>query len=1181
LKLEDIEIGAQIVGILPHEPVKVEKVDFIGPDCVSLLYRRANGQILDETLFRDDEQRLMLSEKGRPWGFDGDGAEFRLGAEAHRIRLAHLFDPLMAVHTSNVDPLPHQIIAVYESMLPKQPLRFLLADDPGAGKTIMAGLFIRELMVRGDLKRCLIIAPGSLVEQWQDELDEKFGVRFRIFSWELVESSQSGNPFDDNHMLICRLDQLSRNEDLKDKLRHSEWDLVIVDEAHKMAAHFFGGKLERTKRYQLGELIGRKTRHLLLMTATPHNGKEEDFQLFLALLDSDRFYGKFRDGVHKVDTSDLMRRMVKEDLLKFDGTRLFPERKAYTVNYQLSGPEASLYQQVTNYVREEMNRADNLDDGKRKGTIGFALTILQRRLASSPAAIYRSLNRRRINLERRLEDERLAQRGKLYGKGNGDFPLLSEDQIADIEDEYSSTELEELEEKLVDTSTAATNLTELEAEIIILKDLEEQARQISLYGQDKKWEELSKLLQDNPYMTDANGVRRKLIIFTEHRDTLKYLVARLQKLIGNDDSIIWIDGSVKREERRKSQERFTQDRDVFILVATDAAGEGVNLQRANLMVNYDLPWNPNRLEQRFGRIHRIGQTEVCHLWNVVASETREGDVYLRLLEKLELERQALGGRVFDILGEVFKEQSLKKLLIDAIRYGESPEVRKRLYEQVDMFFDPNHIKKILEEEALASEHLDTNRIFAVKEELEKAQARRLQPHFIKSFFDEAFKQLGGSLKSREPERWEITHVPSLIRERDRLVGDGAPVITRYERVCFEKGRIRVPGKQEIASFICPGHPLMNAVLDLTLERCQNLLRQGTILINESDMGLEPKVLLIIEHSIRDAGQTSTGKPTIISQRMQFTLVGRDGDVSQGGYAPYLDYQPATIEQIELMAPMLNEPWLKDDLEARAIALAVSTVVPEHFKEVRERRHKVIEKTIQAVHERLTSEILYWNHRAVMLKEDVKVGKQPRMQPDIAERRAKELTDRLQARKKELENQRHVSSNTPVVVGAALVIPQGLLTIVSDNIPADVVEQKRNDEIERIAMEAVIETEMAMGRIPKDVSKQKIGWDITSSIRNGELLFIEVKGRQKDATTVTVSRNEILTGLNKPDNFILAIVLIDGETVEGPYYIQRAFNQSLDFGVTSVNYDIDKLIKISESPNHHWLNKLSHSKEIVI
>lgn len=1137
----------------------VEKVTFLGTNTVSILFRTATGSVQEQMLFRDDEPGLSLVEKGRPWSFDADGASFRLGAEANRIRMAHMFDPLMAVHTSNVDPLPHQITAVYEAMLPKQPLRFLLADDPGAGKTIMAGLLIRELMVRGDLKRCLIIAPGSLVEQWQDELDDKFGVSFRIFSWELDQSSKSGNPFDENHMLICRLDQLSRNDDLQGKLTNSEWDLVIVDEAHKMAAHFFGGELKTTRRYKLGELVGSKTRHLLLMTATPHNGKEEDFQLFLALLDSDRFYGKFRDGVHKVDTSDLMRRMIKEDLLKFDGTKLFPERKAYTVNYELSDEEAALYEKVTNYVREEMNRADKLDNGQRRGTIGFALTILQRRLASSPAAIYSSLNRRRIKLEQRRDEEKLMERGKFYGRQKKEFPFLSQEELDDIDDEASSAELEELEEQLVETTSAATNLQELEAEIEILKDLEEHARQISLSGNDKKWDELSKLLQDNPQMIDANGSRRKIIIFTEHRDTLNYLVARIQKLLGKDEAVLRIDGSVKREERRRVQERFTQDKEISVLIATDAAGEGVNLQRANLMVNYDLPWNPNRLEQRFGRIHRIGQTEVCHLWNVVAHETREGQVYQRLLEKLDMEREALGGRVFDILGEVFKERSLKELLIEAIRYGDSPETRKKLHEQVDVFLDREHLKQILQDNALASDTMDTARIFAVKEELEKAEARKLQPHFIKSFFEEAFGRLGGSLKRRESGRYEISHVPFAIRDRDRVIGVGAPVMQRYERVCFEKDKIRFPGKSQIASFISPGHPLMNSTLDLTLQNTRHLLRQGAILIDEQDFGVEPRVMYIIEHSIKEAGEDGQDHQRVISQRMQFALVGKDGLVSHGGYAPYLDYKPATNEQTNLVKHILTEPWLSDNLEAKAIELAASTLVPEHFQEVKARRQASIEKTIQAVHQRLTSEIMYWAHRAVILREDVKAGKQPRIQPERAERTAAELKGRLEARKAELERKRHISSNTPVTLGAALIIPQGLLDVLSSGDEIDEAQQKRNDEIERLAMKAVMDAEVARGHVPCDVSKEKIGWDITSHMGTGEMLFIEVKGRHKDATTVTVSRNEVLTGLNKPENFILAIVKVDGQQVEGPYYVQHVFSQNLDFSVTSVNCDLNKLL----------------------
>jgi SNF2 family DNA or RNA helicase len=305
LKLDDIKKDAQIRGLEGDKIVRIVHVEWVGTECLSVFYVDQEGKPGTQSLFRSDELRLEIAKVGRPWGFDAPGSEFKLGLEAYRINLAHLFDPMMAVHTSNVDPLPHQISAVYESMLPRQPLRFVLADDPGAGKTIMAGLYIREMIMRADAKRILIVSPGSLTEQWQDELLEKFGLTFEILSREKQEQCPSGNYFEEQNQLIARLDQLSRNEDFQEKLRHSEWDLIIVDEAHKMSAHYFGSKVNETGRFKLGKLLGTITRHYLLMTATPHNGKEEDFQLFLSLLDGDRFYGKFREGVHKVDISDI------------------------------------------------------------------------------------------------------------------------------------------------------------------------------------------------------------------------------------------------------------------------------------------------------------------------------------------------------------------------------------------------------------------------------------------------------------------------------------------------------------------------------------------------------------------------------------------------------------------------------------------------------------------------------------------------------------------------------------------------------------------------------------------------------------------------------------------------------------------------------------------------------------
>ena len=651
-RLEDLKSGALIEGLTTAGNAKIVNVEWFGDHAIKVVYEGPNGGVNEQIVYRDEEHTLRVSSSGSAFAFDASGELLRLVTEAHRIKLAHHFDPYLAIHTSLVQPLPHQITAVYGEMLPRQPLRFLLADDPGAGKTIMAGLFLKELVARGDLERCLIVAPGSLVEQWQDELGEKFNLEFDILTRDMIEHSRSGNPFNDKNHLIARLDVLARNEELQEKLvRSTEWDLVVSDEAHKMSASYFGNEVKRTKRYRLGEKLGKNSRHLLLMTATPHNGKEADFQLFMALLDGDRFEGRFRDGVHYADTEDMMRRLTKEELLKFDGTPLFPERRAYTVHYELSDEEASLYAAVTEYVREEMNRVQRFaeDDGKKKNNVGFALQILQRRLASSPAAIYQSLKRRRERLENELDEAHLIARGKKHSMSS-QSELLGDEVLSNL-DEYSEEDVEVFEETISTGATSAESIEQLEIEVETLKSLELQALNVLKSGKDTKWTQLYRILDDE-LMIDGDGVRRKLIIFTEAKDTLKYLAERITGLLGKADAVDVIHGGVTREERRKVISRFMQDRELMVLVANDAAGEGVNLQRGHLMVNYDLPWNPNKIEQRFGRIHRISQTKVCHLWNLVAANTREGQVYGRLLEKLETARSALKGRVYNVLAQV-------------------------------------------------------------------------------------------------------------------------------------------------------------------------------------------------------------------------------------------------------------------------------------------------------------------------------------------------------------------------------------------------------------------------------------------------------------------------------------------------------------------------------------------------
>ncbi len=1166
VRLEDITKDTIVKGVLANIAVKIIDAKPIGTDALKIVYEASNGVTDQEILYRDREPTLELVERGRPWSFTGDGNLFRLVSEAQRIQMAYLFDPVLAVHTSLVEPLPHQITAVYEEMLTRQPLRFLLADDPGAGKTIMAGLLIKELIIRGDLKRCMIVAPGNLVEQWQDELSEKFQLPFEIMTNDKFESAYSGNWFLENDLIICRLDKLSRDESIQDKIQVTDWDLIVVDEAHKMSASMFGSEVKETKRHKLGLKLRDLTRHFLLMSATPHNGKEEDFQLFMRLLDGDRFEGKYRLGVHSCDVSDMMRRMVKEDLLRCDETRLFPERRAYTVDYRLSDAEASLYTEVTDYVRKEFDRAKALEMDGRKGTIGFALTILQRRLASSPEAIFQSLRRRRERLESRREEVIFMRQGaKLEFAKN--LPLLESDYDIEEFEDRPGIEIEDVEDNILDQATAAQTITELELEIERLKELEALAGIVRDSGKDKKWEQLSSLIQDNEHMFDEHGNRRKLVIFTEHRDTLQYLYQRITTLLGLTNAVVTISGGMLREYRKDAQERFTHDKDTLVLIATDAAGEGINLQQAHLMVNYDLPWNPNRIEQRFGRIHRIGQTNVCHLWNLVAGETREGDVFRLLLQKLENARDALGGAVFDVLGKAIEGRQLRDLLQEAVLYGNKPEVRARLKEKVYGALDHARLQELIEDRSLEHESMDTSRVREIRANMERANARRLQPYFIASFFRDAFTHLGGKLREREERMHEIMHVPADIRNRDQQIGTRNKVQRKYERITFDKSLINLDGQRQ-ADFICTGHPLLDTCIDLILERYQDLLKQGAILIDETNMSEDVRALFYLEHSIQDGRTTEKGLRRIVSRQLQFVSIDRNDKVCSAGYAPYLDYRAATDEETDSIQQLLEEEWLKRDLEERAIEYAISKLIPQHLQQVKGRKDVLIKKTIQAVNERLTKEYKFWDNRARELKAQEEAGKTPRLNSRKAEQRADELQGRLKKRLEELDQEKQLSPKAPIAMGGALVVSKGMLrSLTSCSLTSTGGKQKETERVELIAMKAVMDAEASLGHYPRDVSEDKCGYDIESiDGETGRLRFIEVKGRVVGADTVTVTRNEIVTGINSSTSFILAIVQVEDDTPLPPIYVRMPFEREPDFDVTSVNYKLKEFLQRGETPS---------------
>ena len=1128
IEFDDLVAGLRVTGLgASHGPVEIVAVQPFGTVAASVTYRETSGALDSLMLYEDDLAGIDVCAASK-WSFSANAHLVKLASEAYRISKAYLFDPYLAVTTSDVEPLPHQISAVYQEMLPRLPLRYVLADDPGAGKTVMTGLLIKEMLARGDLRRCLVVSPGSLVEQWQDELMEKFGLSFKIMTNEVLEASPTGNAFAEEDLCIARLDKLARSDELQEKLARTTWDLVVFDEAHKLSATMGPDGAKKTKRYRLAELVGATTPNLLLLTATPHNGKQADFQLFMKLVDPDQFEGALRHANQQIDVSSNMRRLVKEELLRFDGTPLFPERRAYTVDYTLTTAEAGLYDAVTDYVTTEFNRADALD-GKRRTSVGFALTSLQRRLASSPEAIYQSLRRRRERLEKRLAEVRAEMAaGRTTEVYSARDALPNWDDFD--EDDWESGEAEAVEEDVADSATAAQTAAELECEIGTLSLLERRADDVRHSGHDRKWEQLSSLLQDDTAMRAPDGHREKIIVFTEYKDTLNYLVSNIASLLGDPEAVVQISGGMRRDDRRRAQDEFRQNPHVYVMVATDAAGEGVNLQRAHLMVNYDLPWNPNRLEQRFGRIHRIGQTEVCHLWNLVASQTREGDVFKRLFAKLEAERQSLGGKVFDVLGRVkFQDKSLRDLLVDAVRYGNDPEVKARLHRQVESGLDTQALRDLIDEYALTNEAMDPSAVASVRRDMERAAARRLQPGYIEDFFVNAMKALGGKAMEREPGRWEVRRVPDALVQAVLPNGRRGSVLSHYERVCFDKACRHMEGLPD-ADLCCPGHPLLDALVQVVTAQFGSLLQEGTVLVDDSDFGREPRLLVYLEEKIQDATTAADGKRRTVYEAMKFAEVSRDGSAAQAGHAPYLDYRsPGEAERQALSAVLAQQAWLADGkAEDVATELAVSRMVPEDLRAQRALRQARVEKTRRNVVRRLDAEIRYWDAKAAECEQKERAGKTARITSAYARSRADSLVVRKRDRLAELERQEKLAPLPPRVVSVSAVVPAGLLKGASGLSAAMGADAQARREIELAAMAAVMGIERELGNEPADVSAEKCGYDVLSEApvgpdgKVGPSRFIEVKGRVAGATTVTVSRNEVLCALNNPDTFVLAL-----------------------------------------------------------
>ena len=1199
LKFDDLAAGMRLEGVVAGGEVTVVAVELHGPGSATLTYRTGDGRLGDRIIGSADLAGFSEAEQRR-WRFDAGGAMFQLAAEAQRLQQAHLADPFAAVDTSNIEPYPHQIDAVYNRMLELRPLRFVLADDPGAGKTIMSGLLIRELMLRGDVVRCLIVAPGSLVEQWQDELWEKFGLSFELMSRAAVEDSRTGNPFVEKNLLIARVDQLSRSEDMLERVKGSEWDLVIVDEAHKMSAHRYGGELRRTKRFVLGEALRERTRHLLLLTATPHNGKNDDFLAFMTLVDPDIFEGQLRrrgnsdEAPEMPDTSQVMRRIVKEKLRTFEGRRLFTERHAHSLNFELSASETELYEAVTSYVSTGMNRALRMQEGgDRRGLmVGFALAGLQRRLASSPAAIYHSLRRRRDRLaDQEAELRRLAASGEPVPV----VDLPRGVRIADLEDfdfdDYSDDEWEQLESHVIDAATASGTADELAVEIRELEGLVELADGVRSSREDTKWVQLRDLLRSDRFAAANDGndggeqgareeaAAHKLIVFSEHKDTLTYLEERITAELGRPEAVVVIHGGIRRHERRAIQDRFRVDPTAQVMVATDAAGEGVNLQVANMMVNYDLPWNPNRIEQRFGRIHRIGQSRPCHMWNLVAHQTREGQVFQRLFEKIEQQRGVFGDQVYDVLGDSQINVSLRELLMRAIRSDADPAHAVWMDEVIEGDIG-SQLEGVLKERALVSSLADSVANDEIRRAMAVASARKLLPWFVETFFSTALRLYGGRITGRERGRFEITRVPASVRAAaDPALG---PVHDRYFRVTFDKAHIEPdrssrsdspesttsPASAVPAELVSPSSPLLTAVLRKVRQDHGETLQHGAVLVDPKDLSVEPRLLVFLDHSVTD-GRTVHGSRQVVSRRFQYVEIDRHGSSRDPGGQPYLNYAPLTDEQKVLLEGHLDLDWAGNAAEVGARDWAIEKMASPHFEEVRSVVTNRVARVGEAVRERLEAEIRFWDQRTEEIKAQEIAGGKPRLNSGNARARAEGLAARLAQRRVELDTEADLHNGPPTVAGAALVVPQGLLDQLEGN-PPDPDATADKMETDRRAVAAVLKAELALGRRPEEQHHSNPGFDVLSFDPVTKVHYlIEVKGHLPGTEQISVSKTQVGQAQCSPDVWRLAVVSVPNEPEAEPevrYLIRPFRGVTMHEAQTSIPLRVTDLLANSISPN---------------
>ena len=1049
--------GQRIEAPYWPEPVEVLDVRPVGASFEVIVELLDSGQVSKQVLDSNALQALLGKVDAKA-PFSANPELFLLGVEAHRIKLGYTFDPYFAVWASRVDPLPHQLEAVYGVLLKRPKVRFLLADDPGAGKTIMAGLFLKELKYRGVLKRVLVVTPANLTDQWRRELKEKFNETFVVANRETTRAYFGESFWEKHDRVITSLD-FAKREPYIDELRSVSWDLIIVDEAHKLSATRYGREIKRSQRYRLGEVLSKTTTHLLFLTATPHQGDPEKFRLLLDLLEPNLFASQaILEEASRSGENPVLLRRLKEDMTDFEGRPLFPPRHVHTPSFRLSPSERQLYERVTEYVKKHFNRA--LEEKKRN--VGLAMTVLQRRLASSTYAVASSLENRLRRLER-LKEETIEYRDRLS---------QNEEAVEDLED-LPEEERWRVEEELLKL-TLARNLPELEAEIAELKALAREARLLAKLEDDTKLKELLRVLKS------LNG--EKLLVFTEHRDTLRFLVGVLRR---KGYAVTSIEGGMRLEDRIEREREFRDEAQV--MVATEAAGEGINLQFCSVMVNYDLPWNPTRLEQRMGRIHRYGQKYEVNIYNLVAEDTREGEVLRLLLEKLEAMRRELGSdRVYDVVGELLAGVDLERLILEHIAG------RKRLADiraAVEARLDPDRIERLREItlEALAKREVDLSRL---RQDLKRSEAVRLEPAYTERFFVRALTLLGGRAERRRGNRYQITLPPQLAEKR------GVPRSL--------KGATFDPRARYEAELLAPGHPVFDAVLDAVIEKARPALNTGAVL--ESPHVEGPAGLAYFRLGVQN------GLGQVVSRR----LVAIQGTKPPKAVPANLlvDARPPERRaQPENVA--FESEGLKEWVYGEVLTAFLEEVRGEQERELAIRRKyglKSLEFLIQESSKRLAN-----------LKVRADAGEELDLPIRQEEERLRSLVQRKEAFLKELERASQIHAEAAETLALAWLLPLSEAGLEEDP------EQRKR--VEEAAMRLAIEYERSQGRTPKDVSQENLGYDIASSGR-----FIEVKGKA-GVGPVALTPNEWFTARHLGEDYFLYIV-VNALTAPTLYIIQN-------------------------------------------